>query len=183
MSPFSPLVSIVIVTYNNGRDIKNCLNSILSQNEIPFEIILIDNNSSDKTVQIVQKEFPGVKLIVNSTNLGYAQANNQGISQSQGKYILLLNPDTQLADNTLAKMVQFMELNPQYSALAPKLLNPDGSVQASLRTFPDYEILVWEITGLSRLSPHHKKFSRWRMAILITIKPPRLTSRWRLVCL
>lgn len=163
MSPFSPLVSIIIVTYNNGQDIKNCLNSILRQTEIPFEIILIDNSSSDTTVQVIQKEFPKVKLFVNSTNLGYAQANNQGINQSQRKYILLLNPDTQLTNNALAKMVQFMELNPQYSALAPKLLNPDGSVQTSLREFPGYEILFWEITGLSRIFPHHKRFSRWRM--------------------
>jgi GT2 family glycosyltransferase len=123
---------------------------------------LVDNNSKDTTVQIIQKEFLKVKLIVNSTNLGYAQANNQGISQGQGKYILLLNPDTQLTNNALAKMVQFMELKPQYSALAPKLLNPDGSVQASLREFPSYEILFWEITGLSRIFPNHKRFSRWR---------------------
>ena len=163
MSPSSSIVSIIIVTYNNGRDIKNCLNSILRQNEIPCEVILVDNNSQDTTVRIVQKEFANVKLIVNSTNLGYANANNQGISQSQGKYILLLNPDTQLTNNALAKMVQFLELDSQYAALAPKLLNPDGSIQASLRAFPNYEILLWEITGLSRIFPRHKRFSRWRM--------------------
>jgi len=164
VSPSFPTVSIVIVTYNNARDIKNCLDSIFRQNEIELEVILIDNASKDATVQIVQKEFPSVRLLLNKQNLGYAHANNQGINLSQGKYILLLNPDTRLMPDTLAEMIRFMDANLQYAALAPKLLNQDGSTQSSLREFPSYEILFWEFTGLSRIFPRHWRFGKWRMS-------------------
>lgn len=163
MSPASSIISIVIVTFNNERDIKNCLNSIYNQNDIQLEVVLIDNASKDTTVQIVQKEFPQVKLQLNKQNLGYAHANNQGINLCQGKYLLLLNPDTRLKPDALSQMLNFMDANLQYAALAPKLLNPDESIQASLREFPSYEILFWELTGLSRLFPRHRTFGRWRM--------------------
>ncbi len=163
MSPASPIISIIIVTYNNEQDIKNCLNSIYSQNNVQLEIILIDNASKDSTVQIVQREFPQVRLQLNKQNLGYAHANNQGINLSQGKYLLLLNPDTRLKPDALFKMINFMDANLQYAALAPKLLNPDESIQSSLREFPSYEILFWESTGLSKLFPSHRRFGRWRM--------------------
>jgi GT2 family glycosyltransferase len=163
VSPASSIISIIIVTYNNEHDIKNCLNSIYNQNDVQPEVFLIDNASKDITVQIVQKEFPQVRLLLNKRNLGYAHANNQGINLSQGKYLLLLNPDARLKPDALFKMMNFMDANLQYSALAPKLLNPDESIQASLREFPSYQILFWEITGLSRLFPHHRYFGRWRM--------------------
>jgi GT2 family glycosyltransferase len=163
VSPSAPVISIVIVTYNSVHYIKECLAAIEAQKEIPFEIILVDNNSKDTTVQIVKEEFPFVKIIVNNKNLGYAHANNQGIEQAAGKYVLLLNPDTQFTSGALYKMIKFMDSNSQYSGLAPKLLNPDGTIQSSLRELPSYEILLWEFTGLSRIFPKHRRFARWRM--------------------
>ncbi len=124
---------------------------------------MVDNSSGWRIPEIVRERFPKAKVFVNKSNLGYAEANNQGIKNSRGKYIFLLNPDTVLPENTIERMISFMEENPFVSVLAPKILNPDGSIQDSIREFPDYQILLWEITGLSRLLPKSPIFGRWRM--------------------
>ena len=156
--------SIVIVTWNSQDFIRNCLDSVfLLRDRVGCEIIIVDNASSDETVQIVREFYPEANLIENKANLGYAKANNQGIEQAQGRYLLLLNPDTQLMDDSLSSMYELMEGNPRIGALGPKLLNPDRSTQASCREFPRFSTLIWEFTGLSRLVPKSKIFGRWRM--------------------
>jgi GT2 family glycosyltransferase len=157
-------LSIIIVTWNSQEFIRNCLDSIfLSQGNFNIEVILVDNNSSDETVKIVEQLYPQVNLIQNKKNLGYAKANNQGIEEAKGKYILLLNPDTQVLEDALSLMYEFMEENPDVGALGPKLLNPDKSVQASCRQFPTFSTLIWEFSGLNRLFPRSRVFGRWRM--------------------
>ena len=157
-------ISIIIVTWNSQDFIRNCLDSIyLLPDKVRYEIIVADNASSDNTKEIVREFYPEVNLIENKENLGYAQANNQGMEKSQGNYILLLNPDTQLMENSLVSMYEFMEANPQVGALGPKLLNPDRSVQPSCREFPTFSTLIWEFSGLSRLFPKSRIFGRWRM--------------------
>jgi GT2 family glycosyltransferase len=157
-------VSIIIVTWNSQEFIRNCLDSIfLSQSNLTLEIIVVDNGSSDHTTKIVEEFYPQVNLIQNKKNLGYAKANNQGIEKVRGEYILLLNPDTQVLEDALSWMYEFMEENPKIGALGPKLLNPDKSVQASCGEFPTFSTLVWEFSGLSRLFPKSKIFGRWKM--------------------
>lgn len=157
-------LSIIIVTWNSQEFIRNCLDSILvSAGNLSFEIIVVDNDSSDETAKIVEQFYPQVNLIQNKKNLGYAKANNQGIEETRGEYILLLNPDTQVLEDALPLMYEFMEQNPEIGALGPKLLNPDKSVQASCREFPTFSTLVWEFSGLSRLFPKSSVFGRWRM--------------------
>lgn len=156
--------SIIIVTWNSGEFIRNCLDSILvSSANSSLEIIAVDNNSSDETAKIVEELYPQVKLIQNKKNLGYAKANNQGIEEAKGEYILLLNPDTQVLEDALSLMYEFMEENPDVGALGPRLLNPDKSVQASCREFPAFSTLIWEFLGLGRLFPRSRVFGRWRM--------------------
>ncbi|MGB2805841.1 MAG: glycosyltransferase family 2 protein, partial [Candidatus Zixiibacteriota bacterium] len=119
-------ISIIIVTWNSQDFIRNCLDSIfLLGDRVSREIIVVDNGSSDETAKIVREFYPGVNLIENKGNLGYAKANNQGIEGAQGRYVLLLNPDTQLTENSLSSMYEFMERDPRAGALGPKLLNPD----------------------------------------------------------
>jgi GT2 family glycosyltransferase len=157
-------LSIIIVTWNSQEFIRNCLDSILvSAGNLSFEIIVVDNSSFDETAKIVEQFYPRVNLIQNKKNSGYAKANNQGIEEVRGEYILLLNPDTQVLEDALSLMYEFMEENPKIGALGPKLLNPDKSVQSSCREFPTFSTLVWEFSGLSRLFPKSKIFSRWRM--------------------
>ena len=135
----------------------------LSQGNFSSEVIVVDNNSSDETAKIVEQLYPQVNLIQNKRNLGYAKANNQGMEEAGGDYILLLNPDTQLFEDSLSLMYEFMEENPSIGALGPKLLNPDKTVQASCREFPTFSTLIWEFSGLSRLFPKSRIFGRWRM--------------------
>jgi GT2 family glycosyltransferase len=157
-------LSIIIITWNSQEFIQNCLDSIfLSQRNFESEVIMVDNGSSDQTTKIIETLYPQVNLIQNKKNLGYAKANNQGIEESQGKYVLLLNPDTQVLENSLALVYEFMEENPQVGALGPKLLNPDKTIQPSVREFPTFSTLIWEFSGLSRLFPKSRIFGRWRM--------------------
>jgi GT2 family glycosyltransferase len=158
------IVSVVIVTWNSREFVRNCLDSVLAANSsCNTRVIVVDNASSDDTPRIVRGSYPQVTLIENKQNLGYAKANNQGIEKVRGEYILLLNPDTQLLENSLASMLKFMEENPQIGALGPKLLNPDRTSQPSCREFPTFSTLFWEFSGLSRLFPKSRVFGRWRM--------------------
>jgi len=157
-------LSIIIVTWNSEKYIRNCLDSILlSTGDLQYEIILVDNGSADQTVRSVEELYPQVNLIPNRKNAGYARANNQGIEESAGEYILLLNPDTEVLENALISMLQFSEENTRVGALGPRLLNPDKTIQPSCREFPTYAALIWEFSGLSRIFPKSKIFSRWRM--------------------
>jgi len=157
-------MSIVIVTWNSQDFIRNCLDSVLLlPDRVRCEVIVVDNASCDQTANIVREFYPEANLIENKANLGYARANNQGIEQAQGRYLLLLNPDTQLMDDSLSSMYELMEGNPRIGAVGPKLLNPDGSTQPSCREFPRFSTLIWEFTGLSRLFPKSKIFGGWRM--------------------
>ncbi len=115
-------LSIIIVSYNTKEVIRNCLSSIYKNpSEQPLEIIVVDNNSLDGSQDAIAQQFPGVILIRNSENVGFARANNQGIKISKGKYILILNPDTVIFQEALDRMIAFMEQNPDVGATTPKI--------------------------------------------------------------
>lgn len=157
-------ISIIIVTWNSENWIKRCLDSILATSgDLKMEIIVVDNFSKDKTQEILKPYGSQIKLIQNSSNLGYAKGCNQGLKIAQGNYILLLNPDTEITENSLKKMRDFMEKNPEAGALGPQLLDFEGQIQPSCRRFPNYKLLLWELSGLSRLFPKSKIFGAWKM--------------------
>lgn len=137
-------LSIIIVSWNVEKLLKECLHSLfLYTKNIDFEVLVVDNASSDNTVAMIKKDFPQVKLIVNRENNGFARANNQAIKQAQGKYILLLNPDTEFIENSAALAVKFMIEHEDADIMGCKLLNPDQSLQPSVRRFPTiYSSLV-----------------------------------------
>ncbi len=157
-------LSIIIVTWNSEKWIKRCLDSILARkSDLKLEIIVLDNFSKDKTVELLKTYGTEIRLIQNSANLGYAKGCNQGLKIAQGNYILLLNPDTEVTGDSLKKMFLFMEQNPQIGALGPQLLDFQGKIQPSCRRFPNYKFLLWEFSGLSRLFPKNKIFGAWKM--------------------
>jgi len=157
-------LSIIILTWNSQEVIKNCLDSIYSSNrDLNFEIIVVDNNSRDRTKEILKNSYPKVKLIANVKNLGYAKGNNQGIEKSKSEFILLLNPDVKLIDDFLTKITKFFKEHPEAGALGPQLLNPDKSIQSSCREFPEYSTILWELLSLSHIFLRSKIFGRWRM--------------------
>jgi GT2 family glycosyltransferase len=146
-------LSIIIVTYNSDKFIRDCLNSIQNEKEnlSSTEVIVVDNDSRDQTVNIIEKEFPWVYLIKNRKNIGLARANNQGIDISSGKYLLFLNPDTKILQGSLVKLINFMETTPDVGVVGIKLLYPDGTIQYSCREFPNIRVILFRRTILGKL--------------------------------
>lgn len=141
MTDPNPLeLSIVVVTYNSRRHVRDCLESIQrTAGGIDHEVIVVDNASQDGTQDIIRNEFPKTHLIANPENLGFARASNQGITPSQGRHILLLNPDTVVLPKTLATLLKEMNQSPETGLLGCRLLNPDRSLQLSF----GYEVNIW----------------------------------------
>lgn len=164
-------LSIVIVNWNVRELLHACLRSILQAAtadpgdpyvwhwpdapRYSFEVIVVDSASSDDSVASVQKDFPSVRLHASSVNLGYARGNNVGIQESAGRFVLLLNPDTQVLDGALPYMLDYLESHPQVGVLGPQLLYADGSVQPSRRRFPTLATALIESTFLQTWFPHH----------------------------
>jgi GT2 family glycosyltransferase len=164
-----PVLSIVIVSWNVREDLRECLQSLLRDEGSrlesgEIEIIVVDNASTDGTAEMVNLEFPRVKLLVNSQNLGYTKANNIGINHSRGKYILLLNPDTVVHQGALQALIDCAESHPEAGIIGAKLLNPDGSVQRSARSFPDIGAGLFRNTFLGRLFPNNPFVRRYLLA-------------------
>ncbi len=161
-------LSIIIVNYNVKEFLKNLLHSIkkASQN-LDTEIIVVDNASDDGSVEMLQEKFPDVKLIANEENLGFGKANNLGLKLAQGKYILLINPDTLVAEDTFDELIRFFESHPDAGMVGCKILNPDGTLQlACRRSFPGPWTSFTKVTGLSALFPKSKLFARYNLTYL-----------------
>jgi hypothetical protein len=126
-------LTVSIVTYNRCDLLRSCLASVVSNTiGIGFEVIVVDNASTDGSADMVAQEFPHVRLIGNRKNLGFAKPNNQAFAESRGKYFLLLNSDTIVQPGALEAMVQFMDAKSDAGVVGPRLLNPDGTNQASV---------------------------------------------------
>jgi len=133
-------LSIIIPSFNTKDLTFRCLHSIFKYSpSFDFEIIVVDNDSKDQTAKVIKEKFPQVKLIANKKNLGYSKANNQGLSISQGEYILLLNSDVYIQKNAIAILIDYLKTHPRVGAASAKLINPDGSVQYYYhRRFPTF---------------------------------------------
>jgi len=145
-----PLLSVVIVSYNCAGFLRACLDS-LPAGGAPYEAIVVDNGSADGTVGMVGTGYPGARLIANRHNRGFAAACNQGIEAARGRHILLLNPDTVVRSGAFAALLAFMERTPDAGACGPRLLNPDGSLQASCHPFPSLRVQATDILELWRI--------------------------------
>lgn len=147
-------ISIIIVNWNVKDLLYASIDSIYkSKNNMDVEVIVIDNDSSDDSAEMVKAEFPEVQLIANKENRGFAAANNQGIEIAKGKYLLILNPDTELKPNTLRLMYKYMEEHSNIAAIGPRLLNTDGSLQPSCRRFPALKYEIFSKLFLDKLFP------------------------------
>ena len=170
-------LSVVIVSWNVRELLRRCLqsvvyspqSSVLSRTQdddqgLRTEIIVVDNASSDGSVEMLRAEFPNVRLIANERNLGFTRGNNQGLALSRGRYVLFLNPDTEVVGDALATMVHYMDDHPDVGALGPLLRYPDGSVQSSRRRFPTLGTALFESTLLELWWPGNPWARRYRMA-------------------
>jgi len=158
-------LSIITVNYNVKEFLQNLIHSIhKAAGSLSYEIIIVDNASSDGSVDFISDKFPEVKLISNNENLGFGKANNQGLKIAEGKFILLINPDAIVSEDTFTKMISFFETHPSVGLAGCKILNPDGTLQlACRRSFPGPWTSFCKVTGLSSLFPNSGLFARYNL--------------------
>lgn len=154
-------VSIIIVAWNVRELLGNCLRSVYRKTMgIQFEVIYVDNGSVDGSVGMVQSDFPQTRIIENQDNKGFIKANNQGIEIAKGRYVLLLNSDTIVLDNVIARTVEFADTHPKAAVVGCRVLNPDGTLQQSCFRFYSAFNMVLMVLGLSRAFPNNRIFGR-----------------------
>lgn len=160
-------LSVVIVTRNSRAYLGACLGSVAgARGPERCEVILVDNASDDGTIEWVEATYPGVRVIANEANVGFARANNQGIECSTGRHVLLLNPDTEVYPDALEAMVSFLDAHPQVGVVGCRLLNPDGGLQYSWRR--GAPLLVWAAARMvgaeGALARRHVRRMVWDIA-------------------
>lgn len=157
-------LSIVIVNWNTRELLSRCLRSVYdTTRHLGFEVIVVDNASTDGSRDMVRREYPGAILIASAENEGFAKANNRAIRRSQGRYILLLNSDAFVCENTIEHMVTFMEGRPEAGMAGCKLLYEDGRLQPSCYAFPTLFTEFYIAVGLDKLFPRSRLFGKYCM--------------------
>lgn len=132
--------TIAIVNYNTRDFLDKCLNSIYKYgSKYDFEVVVIDNNSSDGSKKMVRNKYSEVKLITNSKNLGYAAAVNQAIKVTDSDYIILLNSDAEVFDKSIDNIIDYLENNPEIGIVGPKIVDSFGNPHLSCRRFPSFK--------------------------------------------
>ncbi len=157
-------LSIIIVNWNGKDLLTKCLQCVESTVKIiSYETFVVDNASTDGSQEMVQRDFTDVKLIANTDNVGFATANNQAMEVAHGRYVLLLNSDAFVKENTLDKMVEFMDTHPDAGMASCKLLYEDGSLQRSCATFPTLSTEFFIALGLDKFFPKSNLFGKYLM--------------------
>lgn len=170
------LLSVIVVSWNTRELLRASLHSLKEElvrltgsddfaggASSEVEVFVVDNNSADQSAQMVAADFPWVKLTANADNRGFAAGNNQALAHATGRFVLLLNPDTEIVPGALDTLIKFFESHPRAGVVAPQLLNSDGTIQRSCRSFPTFTGMVFELIGLSKMfSPGSKYGARFR---------------------
>ncbi len=150
-------ISIIIVNWKVKPLLKKCLDSILKyQEDLSLEIFVIDNNSKDGSLEMIKDHYPQVKLISLESNQGFAKANNLGLREGEGKYFLLLNPDTEIREGFFKKVIKYLDKHTAIGILGPQILNPDQTIQESVRRFPTFFSQVLVLLKLKNILNNNK---------------------------
>lgn len=156
-------LSICILTYQAGKFLRLCLDSITQHPPaVPYEVIVVDNASNDGTMEMLEMNYAWVVRIYNSTNTGYTLAMNQALRLARGRFLLQLNPDTIIQPHTFDTLLDFLRDNPSVGICGPKVLNPDGSLQKPCRRGESTPLaVIAHFTGLDRLFPDNPKLAQY----------------------
>ncbi len=154
-----PIVSVVIVSWNARDYLSQCLESLTAEVcSYSMEIIVVDNNSSDGSAELVEQKFPHVRLIRKAENLGFAKANNVGIRESSGKYVALINSDVLVLKDCLTQLVDFADAHPDVGMVGPRVIGGDGKLQRSCRGFPTLWNMFCRALALDAIFRRSKMF-------------------------
>ena len=161
-------LSVIIVNYNVEHFLEQALNSVFKAlRNVEGEVFVVDNNSADGSLAMLASKFPQVHVIANKENVGFAKANNQAIRISQGEYVLLLNPDTVVEEDTFEKCIRFMDETPDAGGLGVKMVNGKGEfLPESKRGIPLPSVAFYKLFGLSKLFPNSRKFGSYHLTYL-----------------
>ncbi|HEY81470.1 MAG TPA: glycosyltransferase family 2 protein [Anaerolineae bacterium] len=162
----APDIAILIVSWNVRELLLGCLNALPEAvgDAYSYEVILVDNASSDGTVEAVQEAFPHVRIIANKENRGFTRGNNQALAATQARYLFLLNPDTQPLPDSIATLARYLDQHPQVGMVGPRLWYGDGRPQPSRRRFPTLLTLFTESTIIQHYLPQLPIFAHFIMA-------------------
>jgi GT2 family glycosyltransferase len=162
-----PLVSALIVSYNVKDLLLDCLQAFFSSSDDPVEAVVVDNASRDGSAEAVAEKFPQVKLVRQTRNTGYGKANNVGLQECEGRFVLLLNPDVTVGEGSVGRLADFLLVRPDVGAVGPRLLRPEGMPDlAARRGFPTPSTAFYRLTGLSKAFPKSRRFNRYNMGFL-----------------
>ncbi len=157
-------LSIIVVNLNTRELLRACLDSLYNARmALQFEVLLIDNGSTDGSVEMVRKYFPPVVITINMTNEGFARPNNAGMRVAKGRYVLLLNSDTVVGPDALPALVAFLESHPEAGACGPMLVYPDGRLQRSVKGFPTLATHLFDMLLLDKVFPRSHFFGKGEM--------------------
>jgi GT2 family glycosyltransferase len=161
-------LSVIIVNYNVKYFLEQCLHAVLkATNKIHAEVIVVDNNSADGSLNMITDKFPTVIQIANTENSGFAKANNQAVKRATGRYILLLNPDTVVQEDTFMKCIEFMDANLDAGCLGVKMIDGKGNyLPESKRALPTPMVAFYKVFGLASLFPRSKCFGKYHLGYL-----------------
>lgn len=165
-----PKVSIIIVSYNVKYYIEQCLNSVL-RSVSDAQIIVVDNNSTDGSVEYLREHFPQIEIIANDSNAGFGHANNMALARVTGRYVLFLNPDTVVAEKTIPGCVEYMDIHPEVGAVGVCMLYGFGRFALeSRRSLPTPLVSFWHMTGLGQLFPNSRVFAKYHLTYMDSAK-------------
>ncbi len=155
-------VSVLIVTWNAWHDLERCLRAVFAAAVPEMEVVVVDNGSTDGTVERLRQAFPSVSMHANPQNLGLPRAVNQGLNLTVGQYVMLLDSDTEIRADAIACLLKFMTEHPEVDVVAPRILTPEGQIEESARSLPSWiNGLFGRQSILTRLFPHNPISSRY----------------------
>jgi len=177
MTPGKPLVSAIVVSYNTRDLLYDCLRAFHACSDVPAEAVVVDNASTDGSPEMVAHEFPEAKLIRQPANVGFGRANNAGLQQAEGRFILLMNPDVTVMPGCVGRLADFLLVRPDAGAVGPRLQRPDGTLDhAARRGFPSPAASFFYFTGLNRAFPQSERLNRYTMGHLPTTETHEIDS-------
>ena len=185
MSETAPDITVSIVSYNTRELLQACLRSLkerVDAGEVSLEIVVADNGSTDGSIEMMRTEFPAVRLIETGGNIGYGRANNAALADARGRYVFILNSDTEIEPGALGAMRDFLDAHPEAGAAGAQLILPDGSIQPSCAADPTLGSVFWEQTYLYKLFPRNKVTGGYAMTYW-DYKTPRAVEQVCGACL
>ena len=172
-----PLVSVIVVSHDVKDLLLDCLTALHQGTEVPFETIVVDNNSKDGSAAAVEQAFPQVKVHRLRRDSGFGRAHNAGLEEASGRFVLLLSPEVMVRPGCVGELSDFLLVRPDVGAVSPRLLTPDGHLDdAARRSFPTPRLAFYRLVGLSRLFPHSRAFGRHNYGHLSADRPHEIEA-------